>query len=361
MAQAISFRTPEVYQPTRFYTIQKEHTLLPWKGRRLSRISRNLKIVATEDIQVTREETPFYGSDVLKKQDGTLFSSGNKHSIVQTMLLAEDLNSFSLNASNVIKGIWVKMEKRPEQDMLDFRVSYLYTDKTDFVRTEGTDDYYYHEVKLVLFRSTFDVSVIPENGGWFEIEFDTQLSPWDGISNLLLEFSHTVTTQIIETYGPSAYFYPVYLQTLEDDPSVLDVVQSLPSDALPRTYIMQADSSLEQYCGKYPFNGARFVAMNKYINAFLDVTAAPGANRVKLTSSFSHDGKVVCCVVASAGAPGCSLEALKSDIPLVDWQSMPFTAKGGIPISISIEGPADNKLSPETEYIGYCAQKAEHL
>ena len=147
------FRHLEVYRPKRLYTTQ-EQTLRPWTGRRLSQIGRNLKIVATEDIRLAREETPLYGTDALNKQDGTLFSSGNKHSIVQTMLLAEDLKSFSLNVSNVIKGIWVKMEKRPEQDMLDFRISYLYTDKTDFVRREGTDDYYYHEVNIVLFKST---------------------------------------------------------------------------------------------------------------------------------------------------------------------------------------------------------------
>ena len=166
-----------------------------------------------------------------------------------------------------------------------------------------------------------------------------------------------MTTQIIETYGPSAYFYPIYLKRPGDNPTVFDVVQNLPSDAIPRTYIMQADSSLEQYCGKYPFSGARFVAMNKYINIFVNVAAVPGANRVKLTSSFSHDGTVVCCVLPSANPSGCSLEALKSDTPLVDWQSIPVTAKGGVPISISIEGPVNNKLLPETEYTGYCAQK----
>ena len=78
--------------------------------------------------------------------------------MVQTILLAEDLRSFNLNVSNVIKGIWVKMEKRPEQNMLDFRISYVFTQKNEFVRTEGTDDYYYHDVDLCLCTDLFHCS-----------------------------------------------------------------------------------------------------------------------------------------------------------------------------------------------------------
>ena len=133
----------------------------------------------------------------------------------------------------------------------------------------------------------------------------------------------------------------------------------LPNDAIPRTYYMQMDNALHSVCGDYPYGGSNFVNMDQFINTFIETSAAPGANQVYLTTSFSHSGAAVCCVAAATDTTTtCSdLAELKNPQSLMDWKSSPAYATAGLPLVVKIEGPPGGKLSPETSYTGFCAQE----